>query len=306
MTCKDFQNGPVVRLGQSDVNPRGYYIRFIPKPNEYGVNYNKMSVILEDSNHTSASQFSLIYYYISILPVNDPPVVILTETGSPAVSGAVNSLLVRINEDVKVINSISDVDSYPGVSTMSLKISIEPSDPTKAEYIITDRGTTKILSSTYLTLGSVEEINGILSSLSFRGHIEGGYVLKVVVNDNGVSGGCPTGVNPQPDGSCPMEVTVIFAISASVDGLSNFITNLSSVGVGSLFIFGVGAAIFIARRIRNKQKDEGWREFEEDHLNDYVQSNPIFLDSPRGSNPLYVSSRESLELSMSTVDTPRD
>ncbi|HYC00566.1 MAG TPA: choice-of-anchor Q domain-containing protein [Candidatus Limnocylindrales bacterium] len=54
LSCKTFENGPVIRLIKSDINPRGYYFRFLPDAGETGSPYSEMDVVLEASNHDRA------------------------------------------------------------------------------------------------------------------------------------------------------------------------------------------------------------------------------------------------------------
>jgi len=86
----------------------------------------------------------------------------------------------------------------------------------------------------------------------------------------------------------------------SADGLQLISSIGAAVSIGAIFLVGVGAAVFVANKFKKpvEEKDDNWKEIDEENFKDVAKSNPIFEEEmKRGTNPMYVSSRESTELS---------
>ena len=83
--CKPFAQGPVVRLGQSDVNPRGAYLRYLPANREAGEDVMHL-VVIEESMSVPGGRHPLHYYTIDL--VNVAPEVTLAGAGVTTLEGA--------------------------------------------------------------------------------------------------------------------------------------------------------------------------------------------------------------------------
>jgi len=119
------------------------------------------------------------------------------------------------------------------------------------------------------------------------------------VNDNGATGNCipAPGQPANNNGACPRETKFTIRVQSAGSGS---ITGPASIGatagIGLFLIGGVIAGVMIVRKMKDKKKN-GWVEFDEETFNDTAGINPLYEQRSRSqSNPIYVSSRESMEL----------
>jgi hypothetical protein len=68
VNCKTFANGPVLRLGQSDINPRGYYLRFVNPGAPLGQAVVQMKLLAEETGHTADQPIRVLVYGVNVRP----------------------------------------------------------------------------------------------------------------------------------------------------------------------------------------------------------------------------------------------
>jgi len=252
-----------------------------------------------DSTHTTgalrSAPVTYVSIYINVLPVNNPPDIYYITSGSStlATDGQIIPLAQTDGNNLPLIDHVSDVDGVAGIPSYTLSVSLTSTSPGASFSTIVNSnpytGTTLSITST------LANVNNILQNLEVVGSEEI-VTVNISINDGGYSGGCPTGMTPLPDGTCPRTTSVSFQIRFSGGSVSPITTTIAAGSAGAFFLVGAAAALVIANKLKNKKKDDEWKEFDEDNFKDVAKRNPIFEDeiSKRISlNPLYVSSRES-------------
>jgi len=218
------------------------------------------------------------------------------------VNKATNGQIVNLNSFSNVIDHISDEDGVASIPSYTASVTLSPTViGASFSYVINGKLTTG--ASTLSLTSTLSNISSILRSIQVTSGT-GTVTLDVSVNDGGYSGGCPTGMTPQADGTCPRTTSVTFQINFTSSSLSFISVAAASASAGAFFLVGVAAAIFIANKYK-KKKDDDWKEFDEENFKDVAKRNPIFEDemSKRISvNPLYVSSRESSKYSRDSTE----
>jgi hypothetical protein len=81
--CHAFVDGAVATLPTSDRSRNGYYMKFVPNPGESGTDYNRLTVVLDNSfNLTAATQCveptTVVTFFFNIHPYASP-----AATGAP-------------------------------------------------------------------------------------------------------------------------------------------------------------------------------------------------------------------------------
>jgi len=284
---------------------RGYYIKFIPDANEFGNLYNKLGILVQD-DAAGQSQFLVMYYFLTILPVNDRPSIFLNKINIPfgveEASGSTVQYSIVPGISLKPIAKITDPDSFAGDPSMTVKVQMATSDSSAILTALDEFGNIVSISSNspLIYTGSIFQVNQTLTSLTFVSSGQGVSDISVYINDNGATGNCPPNSiqTPNQDGTCPQvrQLNILVSVDQS-NSISGPLAIAASAGLGGFLIVGVAVAIAAVKKFKNKKSD-GWREFNEDILKDYAQDNPIYQeDTVSHENPLYISSRESIELS---------
>jgi hypothetical protein len=256
--------------------------------------------ILVRDDPTGQSQFLVVYYFITILPVNDRPTIFVKHNTNVVASGSTEEYTIAPHTNIIPIASVIDPDTPTGVISMTVQISISTADVGADLSAFDMNGDPYIITgSTPLTYtGSITQVNRTLQTLTFQSSGEGVSDISVIVNDNGATGNCPPGQSPQLDGSCPQikELHILVTVTNG-SPISSSLGIAASVGLGGFFIIGVAVTIIAVRKFKEKKTDS-WKEFNEDNFKDFGQKNPLFEEETTSrTNPLYISSRESIELS---------
>jgi len=300
LPCGPFSAGPIDSLQPSNITNRKWMVKFTPDPDEFGNLYNKIAFIIQEDGSAPFTQtaFTLVYYYINVLPVNDRPIIHLknfdnVNTGTTTTAN--NGVAVQYNTftgiDVDPVYQVTDVDNIAGVPSMTVELRFEPSD-SQATIIYKDiDDTDKMLTTPLRYTGSLSQVNHTLSSIKFRSINTGVSTLKIYLNDNGATGNC---LGQNSGGACPQETTLTIKFNAiTTNGITGPLSIAAGAGLGAFLIAGLVGAVFAIRKFKNK-KNDSWKEFEEDNFKDYAESNPLYQERTRShSNPLYVSSLES-------------
>jgi len=300
LACGNFSDGPIDSLQPSNQVSRRWMVKFTPDPNEFGNLYNKIAFIIQEETGTPNTQtaFTLVYYYINVLPVNDRPIIHLKNflnvnngTTTTADNGVAVQYDIFTGLDVDPIYQVTDVDNIAGVPSMTVDLRFEPSD-SQASLIYKDiNDVDTLLTSPLRYTGSLSQVNHTLSSIRFRSNNTGVSTLKIYINDNGATGNC-RGENT--GGACPQETTLTIKFnSVAINGITGPLSIAAGAGLGAFLIAGLVGAVFAIKKFKNK-KNDSWKEFEEDNFKDYAESNPLYQERTRShSNPIYVSSLES-------------
>jgi len=303
LTCGPFSAGPIDSLQPSNKTNRKWMVKFTPDPDEFGNLYNKIAFIIQEEIPVgnapfTQTAFTLVYYYINVLPVNDRPIIHLknfdnvnTGTTTPANNGVAVQYNTFTGIDVDPVYQVTDVDNIAGVPSMTVELRFEPSDSQTSIIYKDIDDTDKILTTPLRYTGSLSQVNHTLSSIKFKSINTGVSTLKIYLNDNGATGNC---LGQNSGGACPQETTLTIKFNAiTTNGITGPLSIAAGAGLGAFLIAGLVGAVFAIRKFKNK-KNDSWKEFEEDNFKDYAESNPLYQERTRShSNPLYVSSLES-------------
>jgi len=294
--CKPFSEGHVERIRNkfSETFKRGWYVKFTPKPNEYGIQYNQIAFIFQevpipDLSFERTSPFTLLYYFINIFPVNDEPKIFTNSSGTLSEITSSKSYTLNFGTNLNPVLVVQDEEAIPNEAHITLTISLNgPAGSLATQIDGQDYGDRNLVYK-----GSQSQVNAVLYNLIFSFDATGDYTIDVSVNDGGVSGGCPpeSGRLPELDGTCPQTKTIQLSVSVRyIDFISS--TAFATSAAGALLV-GLGLGFFAIRRFRSK-KEDGWKEFDEENFLELGQNNPIYeRDSIVSQNPIYLSSRDS-------------
>jgi len=277
LDCKSFANGPTFsNFDQSStIANKGYFFHFTPNPGEYGVNYQRIGVVLQDNLHRgshSNDPDTYISIYINVLPVNDAPNIFYIAVGG-GVNEATNGQVVTIAHNISnlgIIDHISDDDGVASIPSYTASVNLSSSSSIGASFSYVINGKLTSGATTLTLTSTLSNVSSILKSIQVIAVNQGLVNLAVSVNDGGYSGGCPTGMTPQADGTCPRTTTIIFQISFTFSGVSFLTASAAAASAGAFFLVGVAAAVFIANKYK-KKKDDDWKEFDEDNFKDVAE-----------------------------------
>jgi len=277
-------------------SPKGYFLKYTPNPGFSGLAAERIAIVIADTGNLVPFEFSLIYLYIDILPVNDAPTLFYKVNGNILQTDAPMlpvPLSIPAGAEVVLADHITDVDADINLPTFILSVTLNSGGGSVKAVVA---GTT-VNANAYVVQGTLNEINGILASIQYSSNSATTAVVTISVNDRGSSGVCPTGLEnlKKPDGTCPRETKVRFMINVTSHSVSLISSIAASSGIGVAFILGAALSIYASKKLKEKSK-ESWKEFDEENFEDFSRTNPIFQNSmergmsSRGSNPLYQSS----------------
>jgi hypothetical protein len=300
LDCQPFSDFPFVSLlNSSFVNEKGYYLRFVPDANEFGNLYNKIGILVQD-DPSGQSSFLVMYYFITVLPVNDRPTIHLNSFngGNPVL--AQNNEIVQFSVfngyDLLPIHHVEDNDTVTGVPSMTVEISFDSATLVVSALDINGDPISLTSGSPFRYTGSLFQVDRTLSNLKINSANEGNFDVKVYLNDNGATGNCPpqNGQGAVNNGACPQETRLTIRVNVSnTNSISGPLSIGTTAGIGLFLIGGIVAGVLVIRKMKDKKVDS-WVEFDENNFNDVAGINPLFEQRSRSmSNPLYVSSRES-------------
>jgi len=307
LPCQPFRDFPFVSLlNSSQVQDKGYYLKFTPNQYQYGNLYNKIGILVQDQP-LNQSSFAVFYYFITVLPVNNPPQFYLNSYDvSNPVQNTMNATEYQYNivtgvTELNPINNINDIDTIPNVPSMT--VDIRYSNPTGISVTCLDDSSNlvTILSGTpFRYTGTIFQVNQTLTSLKIKSQNSGLFEIVLYLNDNGATGNCPpeNGDVAINNGACPRITTITLKIDAADNNaISGPLSIGASAGLGAFLIGGIIAGLVVAKKIKGKKIDNSWVEFDEENFKDYAGTNPIYEQRSRSmSSPIYVSRTESMEL----------
>jgi len=274
-------------------SPRGYFIKYTPNPGFSGPAAERIVIEVSDTNTIPhVIQFSAIFLYIDILPVNDPPTLFYKQNSNTLSTSAPTITVAQPVTTGAVINLASHItDSDADTTSPTFILSVTKSGGGSLSAIVAGQ---TVDAKGLNVQGTLDETNAILASIQYTSSSVTNSVVSISVNDRGSTGTCATGFENlrKPDGSCPRETRVVFMINVSSQSMSLMSSIGASTGIGGAFVLAAALSVYAARKLKSKNKDS-WKEFDEENFADFAQSNPIFADEmSRGSNPLYHSSLE--------------
>jgi len=150
---------------------RGYYVKFIPDANEFGNLYNKLGVLVQD-DAKGQSSFLVMYYFLTVLPVNDRPSIFLKNIQTSAVTEATGSTVqynIVPGISLSPIAKITDPDTIDGNPSMTVKVQITTSDSSAILTAMDNNGNHILISSAtpFTYTGSLFQVNQTLTTLTF-------------------------------------------------------------------------------------------------------------------------------------------
>jgi len=297
----------------AQTNSKGWYMYFIGNENDNGVNYNKLSIIYDDGiNPIDVTDGT--FRYISLLPVNDAPVINISSpqngssipisyetqlfllnptsfTGSDQVNGNAN-LTAVINNPLNFGLVFDDVDAF-GNPNIDFEITITANSNGNKDTSPSLAGFPKdvpgadIASNSIKFTTSILQANIYVATLYFQTKKQGNYDVTVTVNDNGFTGRyCPPGADFDiTQTSCPRTTIVTLHINAVTN--ANLITGVATgVGAGVLGLAALGALLG-AKFFKPKETD-AWDEWDDNNLGDQALSNPLYNQQTQvNANQIY-------------------
>jgi len=298
----------------SETQGKGWFVLFKPTKNENGINYNKLTLIYDDLITKLDDSYGT-FRFITILPVNDAPIIAANDNNGNKVDISYDKELFIF--DYKTFNGSVHVDGNLQIATvvgseivknLGLKFSDEDaldSPEIDFEIKITSRPKTNDGSKSGVFTGfpsvpgatvssdsikfksSIEQANRYVASLNFVTEIRGEYVVTVTVNDNGFTGRyCPPGKDfSLGQRKCPR--TSVATLTILADTNVALVAGIATgVGGGVLLLAALGA--ILGSKYLKPTETDAWTEWDEDKLGDVALKNPFYQqDTQMSTSPIY-------------------